>query len=71
MWEKESGNEIRLQELIEPFIKSEAHLSCLPQKKYVEIYDDMKLLYGSLSRRMRGLKSKDPFMLRKKIIEKN
>ena len=71
VWEKESGNEIRLQELIEPFIQSEAHLRCLPQKKYVEVYNDMKLLYRSLSKRMRGLKSKDPFKLRKKIIEKN
>ncbi len=71
VWEKESGNEVPLSNLVEPFIKIDEDLRCFPEKKNVKIYDDMKLLYKSVSRRIRGLKGKNPFLLRKKIVEKN
>lgn len=67
IWEIESGNKIKIKDLSSPFIKVDDKNHCFPETQYEKVYDDLKLLYDSVSNRIRGLKSDDPFLLRKKL----
>ena len=67
IWEIESGNKIKIKDLSSPFIKVDDKNHCFPETQYEKVYDDLKSLYVSVSNRIRGLKSDDPFLLRKKL----
>ena len=67
VWENESGNEIRLKELSDPFIQFDEKSYFTPEKKYVETYHSLNQLYSSLSKRLRGLEADNPYMLRKNL----
>ena len=41
VWENESGNEIRLKELCDPFIQFDEKSYFTPEKKYVETYHSL------------------------------
>ncbi len=69
VWEKESGNPISIKEVSKHFIFFDEKNHCYPQIKFKKNYDNLKNLYEAVSNRFRGLESKDPFKLRKKLKE--
>ena len=64
----ENGFSCSLSQLVSPFIIFEEGLRCKPDKKNVEIYQNLFLLYDALVKRIRGLEGPDPFELRKKLF---
>ena len=71
VWEQELGHTSDLKELVNSFIKINEDVSFYPKKDNKKVFDDVKLLYKSVSRRIRGLKGNNPFIIRKKIIDNN
>lgn len=67
VWENESGNEISLKELSDPFIQFDQKLRFNPEKQYIDTYQSLNLLYSSLSKRLRGLEADNPYKLRKNL----
>ena len=64
----EKGFSCSLSQLVSPFIIFEEGLRCKPDKKNVEIYQNLFLLYDALVKRIRGLEGPNPFELRKKLF---
>ena len=52
-----------INEIVEPFIFINEQLICEPREEYQEIYRNQSKLFSSLSKRVRGQDSEDPFKL--------
>ncbi len=60
----EKGEKPLLSQLAASFIKMDEHKRCRPIQKNVTVYRDLKKIYASLSKRVRGILSEnDPFLL--------
>lgn len=69
IYEKEQGNEIPLEHVVQPFIKLQESRRKFPDSNNLPRYQILKKLFSSLSRMARGLKTEhDPFELRNKLI---
>ena len=68
VWNNENGDKKKLSDIIAPFIIYEEHLRSTPQNKNVKIYENLKLLYSSISLRIRGLDGPDPFDIKKEFF---
>ena len=68
VWEQESGNSIQLKEIVTPFLRFDEDLRSYPIESNKKVFDDLKLLYKSVSKRIRGLSAENPFKIRQKII---
>ena len=63
-----SNDKKKLSDIITPFITYEEDLRSTPQNKNVKIYENLKLLYSSISLRIRGLDGPDPFDIKKEFF---
>ena len=68
VWKNENGFICNLSELVNPFITFEEELRSFPDKNNEDVYQNLKLLFNSLSKRIRGLDGPDPFKLRKDLF---
>lgn len=68
-WEKESGKDLKLEDISNLFIKYNDKNRCFPQLEYKDNYSMLKKLYKSVSYRIRGLETEDPFALRSDMIK--
>jgi xylulokinase len=59
-----------INEIADPFIFINEKLRIKPDPKIVDVYNDFIPIYLSVSKRIRGLKSENPFKLCKKFMEK-
>jgi xylulokinase len=69
VWLGEEGDKVPLQEVVGRFVKLAEQGRRRPVPRNVEIYRRQKRLFEALSRRVRGLKSEDPFRLRMEMME--
>ena len=70
IWEKESGNEeIELVDLAQSFVKFDESLRSDPESDYAQTYENLRSLYKSVTRRIRGLESDDPFSKKRKFFK--
>ena len=65
VWKNENGLRCDLSELVNSFISFEEDLRCKPDKKNKITYQNLRSLYASIVKRIRGLEGPDPFKLRK------
>ena len=70
VWKNENGFTCNLSELVDPFITFEEDFCCSPNKKNLDTYHNLKLLYNAVAKRIRGLEGPDPFKLRKEFFSK-
>jgi xylulokinase len=68
VWNNENGDKKKLSDIITPFITYGEDLRSTPQNKNVKIYENLKLLYSSISLRIRGLDGPDPFDIKKEFF---
>ncbi|MHA1728718.1 MAG: xylulokinase [Promethearchaeota archaeon] len=59
-----------INEIADPFILIDEKLRIKPNPKLVQIYNDFKPIYLSVSKRIRGISSENPFKLYKNYFEK-
>ena len=69
VWEKESGSQRSLKDIASTFVKFDENLRCIPQEKDKQVYNGLRSLYKSVNRRIRGLKSEDPFLMQKNLFQ--
>jgi len=69
VWHNENGEPKEINEIVEPFILFKENLICEPRKKYQKIYRDQSKLFSSLSKRVRGKGSEDPFKLFHRMVK--
>jgi xylulokinase len=67
VWFLESGQVISMEELSKPFIIINEKRRKKPIPKNVTVYRKQKCLYSTLTSRIRGFNSKDPFYLRDEL----
>jgi len=70
VWKNENGLICDLSDLVEPFISFEEDYRCYPYKKNKHTYYNLRQLYSSLTKKIRGLDGPDPFKLRKELFSK-
>jgi sugar (pentulose or hexulose) kinase len=63
VWQKESGENITINEVCDDFITYNHNLIKTPRPEYKNTYDKLKILYQSLSSRIQGLEGDNPFNL--------
>ena len=63
VWHNENQEPKEINEIVEPFIFINEQLICEPRKEYQKIYRNQSKLFSSLSKRVRGQDSEDPFKL--------
>lgn len=68
VWVNENGTDTDLKEVVQPFLEFDESMRKKPVAKNVSIYKNQIKIFSSLSQRIRGLKSKDPFELRAAVI---
>ena len=68
VWNKEEETNITLSEIVDRFVKLNENERKYPREKYSKAYQKQKELFGSLSNKVRGIKSSDPFSDRSKLI---
>ncbi len=59
-----------INDIADPFVLIDEKLRIKPDPKIVKVYDDFKPIYLSVSKRIRGMKSENPFKLCKNFMEK-
>jgi len=64
VWLAETGEEVELAEMIEPFVVLDQRSRKRPSAATVGIYDYLRRQFVALSGRLRGLDGEDPFTLR-------
>ena len=64
VWNNENGSNETLSKVVAPFITFDEQLRCKPNHESIKVYDNLKLLYSSITKRIRGLDGKDPFELK-------
>jgi xylulokinase len=69
VWLNENGGVISIEDVVDPFIRTDEKFRKKSLKKNKEIYRIQKEFFHALSRRIRGSDAKDPFDLRAKIIQ--
>ena len=69
VWQKESGQSIEIQDIVEPFVVLLEENRCRPIPENVAVYRRAKIIFSSLSQRVRGFKSEaDPFAERAQMF---
>lgn len=68
VWLKESRNPSKLEKLASLYVKLDENQRSTPNKSNKKIYNNLKSLYKSLSKRIRGIPGKDPFKIRDKYF---
>ena len=63
VWHNENQEPKEINEIVEPFIFINEQLICEPREEYQKIYRNQSKLFSSLSKRVRGQDSEDPFKL--------
>jgi len=69
VWHNENGEPKEINEIVEPFILFKEKLISEPREEYQKVYRDQKKLFSSLSKRVRGQDSEDPFKLFHQIVK--
>ena len=70
VWKNESGIKTQLSELVKTFVHYDEDSRCKPSQNNVNIYRDLFSLYQSITKRIRGMSSSDPFQLKKELFQK-
>ena len=69
VWKKEAGENVKLKDIVDPFVVLIEDQRCKPIAPHVEIYRQAKTIFSALSQRVRGYESEsDPFADRVKMI---
>lgn len=69
VWHNENREPKEINEIVEPFILFNERLICKPREKYQKIYGYQKKLFSSLSKRVRGQDSGDPFKIFHQMVK--
>ena len=70
VWFNEDGQNIDIRDVSNSFIKFREKSRCWPRKEYKSTYRTLKDLYRSLTKRIQGLESSDPFQIRQDLLPK-
>ena len=70
VWYNENLEPKEINEVVEPFIRFNNKLLSKPREEYQKIYRDQNKLFSSLSKRVRGQDSEDPFKLFHQMVKR-
>lgn len=68
VWQKESGADVALKDLVQPFVVFDESSRRIPKLENVQIHKKQKALFSALSARVRGQQGADPFALRSDML---
>ena len=67
VWQNENNKKVDIKEMVRPYVKLNEESRCSPIEENRETYSELKKLFKSLSQRIRGIKSSDPFKIKNEI----
>jgi len=68
VWQKESGMDVSLKDLVDPFVVFDESCRKNPKPENIQAHKKQKQLFSALSARIRGQKGEDPFLLRADML---
>jgi xylulokinase len=68
VWNKENGNDVSIDQIVEPFLVMDESNRRRPIGENVKVYRKQKDLFAALSARVRGFDGDDPFRIRSMIL---
>ncbi len=68
VWQKENGQNIPIEDVVEPFLAMDEANRKKPIPENVEVYRKQKEMFASLSARVRGADGGDPFKIRSQMV---